>query len=133
MGKELSVKPLQIDGSDYVMVCGSFEGGASSATTKLTGQGWTIGTGSGSGVYTIAFDPTYTIANLISFVATVSAETVANVDTYIVVTDHDTSSGSNLVITTSEGGTPTDIAADEYVYFQAVFSVSSLALNRPRS
>ena len=130
--KLLRVKPLQMAGPDYVLVCGHFEGGSASATTKLSGQGWKISTGAGSGVYTIVFDAEYTIANLISVVYSIGGETISEVDYFGVYTDHNGSTASSLLFTTStdETGTPTptDLAANQYCYFQAVFSVSGLAI-----
>jgi len=101
---------------EYVVITGSFTGGASSAATKTTGHGWTVA-GGGSGVYTLTFTAAY--ATLVSFVANFGAATPGNVDTYDVVRD-DYASGA-LPITTSEGGTPTDLAASEYLDFVAIF------------
>ncbi len=100
--------------SDTVIVAGRF---TTTGTVIEGAPDFTVASG-GSGVYTITFAKYYT--KLLSFVATVGAATPNNVDTYTITRD-DFASGNTLPITTSEGGTPTDLDTSEYVDFIAVF------------
>jgi len=111
---------LRATTAELRVVCGTFEGGGSSATTKIAGDGWTVATGAGNGVYTVTLTGMKG-SSLVGFVANVNADAPNNVDTYSCHLDWNASSTSSLVMTTSEGGTPTDIAADEYVSFIAIF------------
>lgn len=111
--------PVRAEGGEYVIVAGRFSGGGSSATTKISGVGWTIGTGAGSGVYTIVFKETY--KTLIAFHAQINANTPADVDTMQVVGDVDGFSAGSLPILISDAGTPGDITATQFCDFVAVF------------
>lgn len=115
----------KIDGPGLVFVVGKFEGsGTGDTVDSYLGQGIASVTASGA-VYTITFTDTY--ADLVAFVASPSANTVADVDTYVFVADEDSwSAGSKtLAVTASEGGTPTALAADEFCNFVAVFRNTS--------
>jgi hypothetical protein len=116
-----TLDPVSATTNDVVVVAGRFEGGGSSATTILEGAGSYTVAGAGSGVYTFTFTDKY--EKLLAFVATVGAAAPGDVDTYVVIRD-DFASGNTLPITTSEAGTPTDLAASEYVDFIAVFKNS---------
>lgn len=104
--------------AEYVIVAGHFVGGASSGATVTAGEGWSVA-GGGSGVYTITFEEAW--PTLVSFVASFGASTPANVDTYDCVWDDYSAAAGTIAITTSEAGTPTDLAASEYLSFVAIF------------
>ena len=118
--------PVRSVSSEVVQIYGTWEGGGSSATTKLRGDGWTIATGAGSGVYTITITGDLPHYELVSFVADLHADAPGDVDTYSAHLDWNASSSSSLVFTLSEAGTPTDLAADEYMSFIAVFKDSAV-------
>lgn len=108
------------DSKEYVFIPGRF----TTSGTVSAGTGFTVAD-SGTGIYTITFSDSY--KEFVCFVASVGAATPANVDTYDVVHDDYTAATSTLPVTTSEAGTPTDIAASEYVSFIAVFRNSDLS------
>ena len=114
-----TLETVQATKPAVVLVAGSFTGGGSSAATVTSGVGdWTV-VGAGSGVYTITFADKFD--SLIAFVASVGAAAPGDVDTYTITRDDYSASAGTLALTLSEAGTPTDLAASEYMDFVAVF------------
>ena len=125
MGKYLS--KVDCDGRGLVMIVGKFEGSETAATVdSQVGVGFATVTAAGSGVYTVTFNDSYN--DLVSFVASPSAVAPGDADTYVFGADEDswTTADRALAITASEGGTPTDLDAEEYCNFIAVFRNTTL-------
>ncbi len=104
---------------DYIL---NLVGGSSALTLSGANRGMTFSrTGAGAGTITFLDDFPGVFIGLTG--QGFRASTPGDVDNYIAVVGDYDASAKTLDIVLSEGGTPTDLAANEYVTLQLTFSV----------